>query len=189
MSSILSIGQEAHLKPAVVGSTQAGDFFGGAVAVSGDTVVVGAPEEGSNTTGVNSTPNDGGIGKYGAAYVFVRNAGGWIQEAYLKPSTMGYRDEFGFSVAISGDTVVVGCPAEDSDSTGVNSMPNDNTTDSGAAYVFVRNGTTWTQQAYLKPAAVGSSQAYDRFGYSVAISATLDGNTGAQFRVQYHWCK
>lgn len=180
VSSILSIGQEAYLKPAAVGTTQAGDFFGGAVAVSGDTVVVGAPEEGSNTTGINSAPNDGGIGKYGAAYVFVRNAGGWMQEAYLKPSTMGYRDEFGFSVAISGDTVVVGCPAEDSDSTGVNSTPNDNTTDSGAAYVFVRNGTTWTQQAYLKPAAVGSSQAYDRFGYSVAIS----GDTivvGAQF--------
>ena len=52
------IAQQAYLKPAAVGTTQAEDQFGYSVAVSGDTVVVGAPGEDSSTTGVNSTPNE-----------------------------------------------------------------------------------------------------------------------------------
>ncbi len=77
--------QQAYLKPAAVGTTQQGDWFGISVAVSGDTVVVGANREDSSTTGVNSTPNDSSIGDSGAAYVFVRSAGVWTQQAYLKP--------------------------------------------------------------------------------------------------------
>jgi len=57
------------------------------VAVSGDTVVVGAYAEDSSTTGVNSTPNESATGS-GAAYVFVRSAGVWTQQAYLKPAGM-----------------------------------------------------------------------------------------------------
>ncbi len=64
-----SIVQQAFLKPAAIGTTQAGDRFGYSVAVSGDTVVVGAPEEGSSTTGVNSKPNEGAT-ESGAVYVF-----------------------------------------------------------------------------------------------------------------------
>jgi hypothetical protein len=82
------------------------------------------------------------------------------QQAYLKPAAVGISqagDWFGFSVAISGDTVVVGTIAEDSASMGVNSTPIEGATDSGAAYVFVRSGSAWSQQAYLKP-AVGASQ-------------------------------
>ncbi len=62
--------QQAYLKPAAVGTTQAGDQFGFSVAVSGDTVVVGAHREDSSTTGVNSTPNES-ASFAGAAYVFV----------------------------------------------------------------------------------------------------------------------
>ena len=64
--------QQAYLKPAAVGTTQARDYFGLSVAVSGDTVIVGAPFEDSNTTGVNTTPNDtGGVSfDSGAAYIF-----------------------------------------------------------------------------------------------------------------------
>jgi len=168
------IAQQAYLKPAAVGNTQAGDRFGQSVAVSGDTVVVGASGEDSSTTGVNSTPNDDGTAnRSGAAYVFVRNAGMWTLQAYLKPAAVGTTqagDNFGYSVAVAGDTVVVGAPGEASSTTGVNSTPNESATDAGAAYVFVRSAGMWTQQAYLKPAAVGNTQAGDFFGISVAVS-------------------
>ena len=164
--------QEAYLKPVDVGTTQANDEFGYSVAVSGDTVVVGAFLEDSNTTGVNSTPNESAAGS-GAAYVFVRSGGSWTQQAYLKPAAFGTTqagDEFGYSVAVSGDTVVVGAVFEASSTTGLNSAPNENATGSGAAYLFVRSAGVWTQQSYLKPAAFGTTQAGDEFGYSVAVS-------------------
>ncbi|MGI8602744.1 MAG: choice-of-anchor D domain-containing protein [Verrucomicrobiales bacterium] len=166
------IAQQAYLKPAAVGTSQHFDQFGRSVAVSGDTVVVGAFWEDSSTTGVNSTPNES-AGISGAAYVFVRSAGVWTQQAYLKPAAVGTTqasDQFGYSVAVWGDTVVVGANGEDSSTTGVNSTPNESAYNSGAAYVFVRSAGVWTQQAYLKPAAVGTSQAPDGFGISVAVS-------------------
>src|SRR5436190_8644365 len=171
-SSIESIGQEAYLKPAAVGSTQFFDNFGCSVAVSGDTVVVGAFGEESSSTGVNSTPNELS-NNAGAAYVFTRGQGGWTQQAYFKPAAVGDTqadDRFGYSVAISGDTVVVGAYLEDSSTTGVNSIADENAADSGAAYVFIRTGGVWTQQAYLKPAVVGSAQEGDHFGEVVAVS-------------------
>ena len=68
-----------------------------------------------------------------------------IQQAYLKASNTEGSDEFGRSVAISGDTVVVGAWQEDSNATGVNGTQSDNSaTNAGAAYVFVRSSGTWT---------------------------------------------
>src|SRR5687767_8101572 len=68
------------------------------------------------------------------------------QQAYLKASNPQGGDEFGHSVSVSGDTVVLGAEWEDSSATGVNGNQSDNgATDSGAAYVFVRDGTNWTQ--------------------------------------------
>ena len=73
------------------------------------------------------------------------------QQAYLKASNTDAGDGFGESVAVSGDTVVVGASGEASNAKGVNGDQNDNSAlYAGAAYVFVRNGTTWSQQAYLK---------------------------------------
>ena len=166
------LAQQAYLKPASVGISQREDRFGSSVAVSGDTVVVGAPFEGSGTLGVNSTPDES-ASLSGAAYVFVRRAGGWTQEAYLKPAAVGTSQAFdtlGRSVAISGDTVVVGAPNEASSTTGVNSVPDEKAGTAGAAYVFTRRAGLWTQQAYLKPAAVGTSQERDLFGSSVSVS-------------------
>ena len=78
------------------------------------------------------------------------------QQAYLKASNTGAGDYFGWSVAISGDTVVVGAPYEASSATGVNGNQSDNAAlTAGAAYVFVRSGGTWTQQAYLKASNTG----------------------------------
>lgn len=69
-------------------------------------------------------------------------------QAYLKASNTGAGDHFGTSVAVSGDTVVVGAPRESSSTSGVNSTPNDARDSAGAAYVFSRSGETWTQQAW-----------------------------------------
>jgi len=157
--------QQAYLKANNI--RNGGDQFGLSVAISGDTVVVGAPTEDSGATGVN------GSGSYtytnaGAAYVFVRSATSWAQQAYLKASNTGVSDTFGYSVAISGDTVVVGAHGEDSSATGVNGNQSDNAaSSSGAAYVFARHGTTWGQEAYLKPSNTGAG---DQFGVSVAVS-------------------
>ena len=90
------------------------------------------------------------------------------QQAYLKASNTGAGDQFGYSVAVSGDTMVIAAPREASSATGVNGNQSDNTGyDSGAAYVFVRNGTKWTQQAYLKASNTGAG---DYFGTSAAVS-------------------
>ena len=160
-----SWSQQAYLKAS---NTDAGDWFGHSVAISGDTVVVGAFHEASGATGVNGDQNDDSAPSAGAAYVFVRNGSSWAQEAYLKAFSTDADDLFGNSVSISGDTVLVGAPKEDSGATGVNGDQNDNGAgDSGAVYVFGRTGSTWSQQAYLK---ASTTDAGDWFGYSVAIS-------------------
>ena len=168
----ITIDPIAYLKPAAVGTTQVGDEFGYSVAVSGDTVVVGARLEDSSTTGVDSVADENASGS-GAAYVFFRMGSTWSQQAYLKPAAVGTTqlgDQFGYSVAVSGDTVVVGARNEDSSTTGVDSVADESAGNSGAAYVFFRTGSTWSQQAYLKPASIGTTQAGDQFGWSVAVS-------------------
>ena len=161
------IAQQAYLKAS---NTGGGDQFGFSVAVSGDTAVVGAIGEDSNGTGVNppSQANNSASGS-GAAYVFERTGGVWSQQAYLKASNTGAVDVFGSSVAVSGDTAVVGARGEDSNGTGVNppSQANNSAASSGAAYVFERTGGVWSQQAYLKASNTGAN---DRFGHSVAVS-------------------
>ena len=157
--------QQAYLKAS---NTGAGDFFGGEVAISGDTIVVGAEREASNATGVNGNQTDNSALGSGAAYVFVRNGTNWTQQAYLKASNTEQFDAFGRRVAISGDTVVIGASGEDSNATGINGNQSDNSASfSGAAYVFARNGTNWTQQAYLK---ASDTAANDLFGQAVAVS-------------------
>jgi hypothetical protein len=156
--------QQAYLKASNSGGN---DNFGWSVAISGDTVVVGAVGEESNATGVNGVPSNNDAPGSGAAYIFTRSAGVWSQQAFLKASNTGATDQFGISVAVSGDTVVVGAQREDSNATGVNGdQANDNANNSGAAYVFTRSAGVWAQQAYLKASNTGA----DLFGFSVAIS-------------------
>lgn len=153
--------QEAYLKASNTGMN---DFFGYAVAIAGDTAVVGAPGEASGATTVDGNQADQSAPFIGAAYVFVRSGDEWVQEAYLKASNAGANDSFGTSVAISGDTIAVGAPMEASGVMG-NALDN-NAAECGAAYVFVRSGNTWTQQGYIK----GSyTKAGDHFGFSIAI--------------------
>jgi hypothetical protein len=158
--------QQAYLKAS---NTDADDYFGHSVAVSGDTVVVGARLEDSDATGVDGDQGNNDAQEAGAAYVFARDSDGdWSQQAYLKASNTDAFDQFGYSVAVSGDTVVVGAFDEDSNATGVNGdEDNDDASNSGAAYVFVRDGADWSQQAYLK---ASNTDADDIFGWSVAVS-------------------
>ncbi len=149
-------------------NTNDGDRFGSAIAMSGDTLVVGAHQERSNATGVNGNQTNNSMFGAGAAYVFVRNGTTWTQEAYLKASNTAPGQGFGNTVAISGDTIVIGAVGETSNATGVNGNQADNSaSQAGAAYVFVRNGTTWTQEAYLKASNTFPGL---QFGGSVAVS-------------------
>ncbi|MEP7339007.1 MAG: hypothetical protein ABI977_14830 [Acidobacteriota bacterium] len=160
--------QQAYLKAS---NNQAGDQFGYSVAISGDTIVVGSRDESSNATGVNGNQNDNSASAAGAAYVFVRNGTTWTQQAYLKASNTGTNDQFGSAVVLSGNTIVVGAPLEDSAAIEVNGDGDDNSAENaGAAYVFVRDGTAWTQQAYLK---ASNTMVDYQFGQALALS----GNT------------
>ena len=107
-------------------------------------------------------------------YVYTRSAGIWSQQAYVKASNRGNGDEFGISVALSGDgnTLAVGAWFESSSTTGIGSTPDELAFRAGAAYVFTRSAGTWSQRAYVKASNTGAA---DFFGASVALSS--DGNT------------
>ena len=146
-------------------NTGTDDRFGRSVALSadGNTMAVAAHSEDSGADGVNGDQADGSAVDAGAVYVFARGAAGWIQQAYLKASNSASIAFFGGALALSSDggTLAVGAQGE---SNGGNN--------SGAAYVFVRSGTSWSQQAYLKPVNGDSG---DNFGRSVSLSG--NGNT------------
>ncbi len=135
--------QQAQL---IATGSLAGDFVGASVALSGDTAIVG-----TNFDDVGANSNQG------SAYVFTRSGTTWTQQAQLIATGGAADDFFGYSVALSGDTAIVGAYTDD---VGAN-------TDQGSAYVFTRSGTTWTQQAQLT--ATGGA-ASDQFGISVALS-------------------
>lgn len=141
------------------------------VALQGDVLVVGAPFV------------DGGLLDSGAAYVFRRSGTVWSQEAFLTQPDKQPRDEFGTSVGLSGSTVVVGMPRDD---ILVPTNPNDET---GSAYVFVRSGSQWSQQAKL---TTSQTDLYRMLAGEVAVegdrvllaarqATTTHGYTGAVF--------
>ena len=163
--------QQAYLKAVNPGSN---DVFGRSVAMSDDTIVVGAYNEASASTGVDDItpgPMDDSAGSSGAAYVFVRDGEIWEQQAYLKASNTDAGDVFGFSVGISGDVIIVGAPNEAGSGTGINNddpgQGDNNASISGAAYLFTRNGDKWKQDAYMK---AHNAESGDEYGYSVAVS-------------------
>ena len=164
-----------YLKPSNTkgGTNQAhqsiGFGFGAALALQGDTLVVGAPYEPSKSSGVDGDPTDESVPGAGAVYVFARSGTTWSQQAYLKPSTGGLAIHFGFSVALDGDTLVAGAPNEESNATGVNGNQLDTSASgAGAVYVFTRSGTTWSQQAYVKSSQTAAGYGC---GYGVAVSS------------------
>ncbi len=157
--------QEAYVKSS---NTGVADVFGTSLSLSGDTLAVAAPREDSDATGVGGDEDNDVSRNSGALYIFRRSGAVWVQEAYIKAVNTGDEDEFGTTVAVSGDVLAVGAPLEDSGATGVGSDPfNDAAPNSGAVYVFRRSGTTWQQEAYIKATNTGVD---DQFGSSVALS-------------------
>lgn len=163
--------QEAYLKAP---NTETTDFFGTAVAIDGNTILVSAIQEDSNQITITNGPTasiDNSASSSGAVYVFQRTGSTWVQQAYIKPPNAEANDQFGISLSISGDTIVVGAFNEASNQTtitnGTSASANNSAAFAGAAYVFQRSGTSWAQQAYLKASNI---EANDRFGTSVSIS-------------------
>jgi len=143
---------------------------GATITVNGATVDSGTSSSpidlamGANIITIIVTATDGLTQESYALLVF---RGGL--QAYVKASNTDSEDQFGVSVAVDGDTIVVGALDEDSNATGVDGNQADNSAaDSGAVYVFVRTGGVWSQQAYLK---ASNTDAHDGFGVSVAIDA------------------
>jgi len=124
------------------GSGDTLDAFGASVAISGDTAVVGAPHLDGF---MNMLP--------GSVYVFVRNGATWTEQAKLMASDAAPTDYFGASVSLDGDTLLVGACCKSLDLL-------------GSAYVFVRNGTTWTEQQKLLP---DDANAENGFGGDLAV--------------------
>ena len=138
-----------------------GDVFGISVALDGDTALIGADLD--DDKGEDS----------GSVYVYTRSKGTWSQQAKLTAADAGNVDIFGVRVAISGDTALIAARRDDDDVNGV---------DSGSAYVFIRSGTSWTQQAKL---TADDAEAGDLFGYNVAlyedtgiVTAAMDDDKG-----------
>ena len=140
LRSGISWSQQAKL---VAGDGVAGDAFGNAVALAGDTALIGAWRD------------DEGFVDQGSAYVFLRSGASWSQQARLTAVDAGLEDNFGKAVALSGDTALVGAWKNDV-----------GFVDQGSAYVFVRSGTSWSQQARLVAA---DASAAARFGAAVAL--------------------
>lgn len=132
------------------------DFFGYDVEIDGDYAVVGAHKD-------DLANND-----QGSAYVFYHSPNGWVQQAKLSAADGNATAYFGFSVAISGDYIVVGA---------INATVNGNA-EQGAAYVFVRNGNNWTQQAKLVASDGAAGDNFGRVaidGIRVVVGASADG--------------
>jgi len=119
------------------------DKFGDAVSLSGDTALIGA---------LMSNP-DALLSPRGSAYVFVRSGTTWAEQAKLAASDGAALDKFGDAVSLSGDTALIGAKAS--------------ATTLGSAYVFVRSGTTWAEQAKL---TTSDEKAGDQFGWAVSLS-------------------
>ena len=132
------------------------DFFGWSVAISGDYAIIGAFLEEEDVSGANT------MYRAGSAYIFKRIGTTWTQEAKIVSSDRAAQDDFGYSVAISGDYAIVGARTESEDAAGANTLNY-----AGSAYIFKRTGTTWAQESKI----VSSDRAEgDGFGHTVAIS-------------------
>lgn len=134
--------------------------FGAAVAISGGAIAVAAALD-------DAMVGSSLVVDAGAVYVFTGGGSTWTQQARLTASNPGQDDFFGVDVDLEGDVLVVGARNEDSTSTGINSIPNENGWEIGAVYVFRRSGSNWTQEAYVKP---GNTAAARFFGVSVDLS-------------------
>jgi hypothetical protein len=155
--------QQAYLKAS---NTEADDQFGSAGRDVGADPGGGRGQGGQQGHRLQRHPDRQHHAESGAVYILERSGSTWTQQGYLKASNTGQGDGFGFAVALSGNTLVVGAQGEDSNATGINGANNNNATSSGASYVFTRSGILWVQQAYVK---ASNTDSQDLFGWAVAV--------------------
>ena len=158
------------------------DGFGASISIDGDTIVIGAYGEDSNSIGTNGDQDNDLSTDSGAVYVYKRNGNSWIQETYLKASNPDSNDRFGSSVSIQGDTIVVGAYLEDGDGT---SQTDNSFDEAGAVYIFEKNEGAWTQMAYLKAANPGEGYEFgnsvDIYDSSIVIGSYFENGEGAAY--------
>lgn len=165
--------------------------YGWAVAIDGDTMIVGAQEETGTSTTITNGTSAGTEMTYdwpwrGAAYVYRRSGGSWQQEAYLKAPNSNSGERLGSSVAISGDTIAVGsrCDYSPQSTISHDGVIEDNfeITCAGSAYVYRRSAGTWALEAYLK--APNPSE-WAQFGSGISIDGdTLVVGANSERRIQ-----
>ncbi len=163
---------ECATSPVQCGRALAGGSVNGCADTSGGyACTCGAGFVASSATGVGGNQANNTANASGAVYVFSRVGTTWTQEAYVKASNTDAQDHFGDSVSLSSDgtRLAVGAYGEASNATGINGSQIDNSSRwAGAVYVFLRTGTTWRQEAYIK---ASNTNASDDFGSSVSLSS------------------
>lgn len=152
--------QQANIRSSLAAS-YTGDKFGSSVDISGDSIIIGAPQEDSNAIDVGGSHLNNSLNNSGAAYVYTRSGTAWSRQAYLKASNTSDLDRFGTAVAIDGDRAVVGANQADT-----------SVSQSGAAYVFARTGASWGTFSHTPFLEASNAQGGDWFGWSVDISDT-----------------
>jgi len=147
VAGVWTATQQLTATPSIAPPPNWSDFFGWSLSLSGDTLLVGAPEV-----------FDPMFGPVGGAYVFVRSGDTWVQQQELLGADSGNFDWVGSAVALTGDTAFVGAPNHDANK--------------GTVYVFTRSGTTWSEGTPLV-ASDGASGDAHQFGGAIKC----DGNT------------
>jgi len=165
--------QQAKLKPSYV---QVNQQFGASVALSADgsTLAVGSPGDWTKTGGINPDgsvydPSTNDTFASGSAYIFIRTDATWTQQSYIKPLNPmpGYQFGSGVSLSKTGDVLAVGSWVDSSQAKGINGDSLDSSSsDSGAAYSFMRTGSTWSQISYIK---APNTDTHDRFGRALQL--------------------
>jgi len=144
-----------QIQKLVASDRGANDEFGWNVSIDGDYAIVGVPNEDEDASGVNTLTNAG------SAYIYVRSGGVWTQQQKIVPSDRNANDVFGYNVSIKGNYAIVSAVNHFYDVNGLNPVTN-----AGAVYIFIRSGSTWTQQQKLVAPYRGIN---NFFGVSVSI--------------------
>jgi hypothetical protein len=139
------------------------------VALSGDTLVVGAPLEDSGATGVNPGATGSTAADSGAVFVFTRNGTMWPQSTYIKATTALTFANFGAKVAVTPLLLAISAPSDNGGGRGIDGSPGSALSSSGAVSLYQRNGNGWTHLHNIK---ASNAHVNDSFGQGLALSAT-----------------
>jgi hypothetical protein len=170
--------QSAYLKSS---NTEADDNYGSAVAVYNNTVVVGAPWEASNASGINGDETNNDESGAGAAYLYTNIGTGWQQKAYIKASNPTNFDNVGKSLAMAGDSLIIGSPWEDGNGTG--GQTDNSVNGAGASYIFSTTPVLNSFYRYNPSGEGGSATNADSLVFSANFSKDVKNVDADDFTV------